>query len=231
MNSPPARRSWLGTASALATAALLGAAWLRASTAREAETHVEDVHVSGRVAASALAHTLAEEAVVPAEQLLRPRKLLTLAFLVDGDRVLLGMKKRGFGVGRWNGFGGKAGAGERALECALRETREECGLALLDARLVGVLLLFYPTERATYEVHVFKATRASGALRETEEMRPAWFARAQLPFHSMWPDDAFWMPFMLASGPGSPLFAGGFLFTPDMSTITRHWVGELSPSA
>ncbi len=37
------------------------------------------------------------------------KKLHTLVFLLDplGRRVLLGMKKRGRGAGRWNGFGGK----------------------------------------------------------------------------------------------------------------------------
>ena len=28
-------------------------------------------------------------------------------FLVERDSILLGMKKRGFGVGKYNGFGGK----------------------------------------------------------------------------------------------------------------------------
>ena len=37
----------------------------------------------------------------------RKCKLLTLVFLRNGSKVLLGMKKRGFGVGKWNGFGGK----------------------------------------------------------------------------------------------------------------------------
>ena len=31
----------------------------------------------------------------------------TLCFLLAGERILLGMKKRGLGVGKWNGFGGK----------------------------------------------------------------------------------------------------------------------------
>jgi hypothetical protein len=42
------------------------------------------------------------------------RRLLTLVFVVERDgatgaaaRVLLGWKKRGFGAGKWNGFGGK----------------------------------------------------------------------------------------------------------------------------
>ena len=40
----------------------------------------------------------------------RKIKLLTLVFLREGSKVLLGMKKRGFGVGKWNGFGGKVSA-------------------------------------------------------------------------------------------------------------------------
>ena len=74
----------------------------------------------------------------------RKIKLLTLVFLREGSKVLLGMKKRGFGVGKWNGFGGKVSAyrtesrrsslmllqveaGETIVEAAAREVREECG--------------------------------------------------------------------------------------------------------
>ena len=48
------------------------------------------------------------------------RKVLTLAFIRDGDRLLLGMKKRGFGAGKWNGFGGKVDPGETILQGAVR---------------------------------------------------------------------------------------------------------------
>ncbi|KAI5229436.1 7,8-Dihydro-8-Oxoguanine Triphosphatase, partial [Manis pentadactyla] len=34
-------------------------------------------------------------------------KLYTLVLVLQPQRVLLSMKKRGFGAGRWNGFGGK----------------------------------------------------------------------------------------------------------------------------
>ena len=37
------------------------------------------------------------------------------------------MKKRGFGVGKWNGFGGKLHANETMVECAARELHEESG--------------------------------------------------------------------------------------------------------
>lgn len=35
-------------------------------------------------------------------------KIGTLCLVTDGAKILLGMKKEGFGQGRWNGFGGKA---------------------------------------------------------------------------------------------------------------------------
>lgn len=46
-------------------------------------------------------------------------KLYTLVFVHSASKVLLGMKKRGFGIGRWNGFGGKVQAGE-SIEAAAR---------------------------------------------------------------------------------------------------------------
>ena len=48
----------------------------------------------------------------------------TLCFPVRSDgKVLLGRKKRGFGVRKWNGFGGKIEGGETFLQCAVRELR------------------------------------------------------------------------------------------------------------
>lgn len=47
-------------------------------------------------------------------------KLYTLTFVVDAGKILLGMKKRGFGAGRWNGFGGKVDPGESIEEAAKR---------------------------------------------------------------------------------------------------------------
>jgi 8-oxo-dGTP diphosphatase/2-hydroxy-dATP diphosphatase len=65
--------------------------------------------------------------------------LLTLALLEKGNKILLGMKKRGFGVGRWNGFGGKVKEGEKIEEAVKRELKEEIGiLAKKNRRERGV---------------------------------------------------------------------------------------------
>ncbi len=53
------------------------------------------------------------------------KKLLTLCIVHQHPRVLLGMKKRGFGIGHWNGFGGKVEEGESIEEAAKREVKEE----------------------------------------------------------------------------------------------------------
>lgn len=66
------------------------------------------------------------------------KKLLTLVFLREEGKVLLGMKKRGFGVGKWNGFGGKVEAGETIPDAAAREVREECGYIVKPSEL-GIL--------------------------------------------------------------------------------------------
>lgn len=47
-------------------------------------------------------------------------KILTLVLVHNAKQVLLGMKKRGFGVGRWNGFGGKVEQNESIVEAAKR---------------------------------------------------------------------------------------------------------------
>ena len=57
-----------------------------------------------------------------------PKKVLTLCVIYDDSRVLLGMKKREFGAGRWNGFGGKIKDGETIEVAAFGGVGEGGGL-------------------------------------------------------------------------------------------------------
>ncbi|KAI9018911.1 NUDIX hydrolase domain-like protein [Hyaloraphidium curvatum] len=133
-----------------------------------------------------------------------PNKQLTLLMLVEGSpdgaaprRILLGMKKRGFGKGKWNGFGGKIDPGESIAEAALREMREESGLDVLDASYVGRNIFEFVGEPLLLEVHIFRASTYAGKLLETEEMQPAWFDVADVPYDAMWLDDREWLPLLL----------------------------------
>lgn len=139
---------------------------------------------------------------------------LTLCYMCESDRILLGMKKRGFGAGRWNGFGGKVEAGETIKDAARREVREEIGVLVRALRQLGTLEFVFPSEEKAFVVHVFKADAYDGVPVETEEMRPAWFPCNAIPFDAMWPDDRYWLPLFIQDTP----FEGRFVFK-DEDTI------------
>ncbi|GLC37806.1 hypothetical protein PLESTB_001478600 [Pleodorina starrii] len=125
------------------------------------------------------------------------RKLLTLVMINDGSRVLLGYKKRGFGAGYYNGFGGKVEPGETVREAAQRELVEEACISAQDLQEAGVLVFAFDDQPQPWEVHVFAASSYVGEPAETDEMRPVWFAHEEVPFDSMWADDPIWYPYLL----------------------------------
>lgn len=122
---------------------------------------------------------------------------MTVCVVHQPPRVLLGMKKRGFGEGRWNGFGGKVKGTETVEETARRELHEEAGITPLDLEEVGVLDFEFQGKPGVLEVHFYKVTEFEGEPVESEEMRPAWFDQGEIPFDQMWPDDKFWLPIFL----------------------------------
>mmetsp|Transcript_2586 Transcript_2586/g.9152 ORF Transcript_2586/g.9152 Transcript_2586/m.9152 type:complete len:166 (+) Transcript_2586:69-566(+) len=136
-------------------------------------------------------------------------KVLTLLMVVQGRRVLLGRKKRGFGAGYWNGFGGKVEPGETVLSAALRELEEEACIAATDATHRGTLTFHFDDNPQPWKVHVFHASSYEGEPSETEEMAPEWFDVDDIPFGKMWADDPVWYPHFLAGR----LFEGEFYFT------------------
>jgi 8-oxo-dGTP pyrophosphatase MutT (NUDIX family) len=93
---------------------------------------------------------------------MQSRKVLTLLIIHQGNKLLLGMKKRGFGAGRYNGFGGKIEKDETILEGAIRETVEEAGVRPTDAKQLGIIDFEFKGDPVLLEVHLFKATTFTG---------------------------------------------------------------------
>ena len=80
-------------------------------------------------------------------------KETTLVLPIDGDpprRVLLGLKKEGFGAGKITGFGGKVEPDETPAMAAGRELKEETGIMVSDSELceVGELCFCFPRRPA-----------------------------------------------------------------------------------
>jgi len=152
----------------------------------------------------------------------------TLCLLIRENRgnkeILLAMKKRGFGVGKWNGVGGKLDPqkGDRnVIDVAVRETEEEIGVKIKDLEKVAVLNFYFPSiakEKGwNQEVHVFLVENWEGEPTETEEMTPRWFKESEIPFKKMWSDDELWLPHVL----GGKKLKGNFIFSNE-ETIEKH---------
>lgn len=126
--------------------------------------------------------------------------LLFLVKKVDGKitEVCLAMKKRGFGIGRWNGVGGKVDAGESLEEATIREAKEEIGVDAKDLQKVGEIAFSFKFKPDYNQlVHIYITESWEGEPVESEEMAPAWYSVDKIPYDIMWPDDIFWIPKVL----------------------------------
>ena len=146
------------------------------------------------------------------------KKILTLLIIHQEDKILLGMKKRGFGIGKWNGFGGKVGENETIKEATKRELFEESGLTVSIIEKMGVVDFSWEHKpEDILQVHIFKATKFSGFPIETEEMKPQWFLIKDIPYEKMWVDDKYWLPLFLEG----KKFNGKFMFN-EKNEVIKH---------
>ncbi|HXK38763.1 MAG TPA: NUDIX domain-containing protein [Candidatus Paceibacterota bacterium] len=120
----------------------------------------------------------------------------TLCFLLRGEDVCQAQKKRGFGAGKLNAYGGKFKKGESARACAVRETFEESGARIYrkDLKQVAIVATYFGRVPA-WELHVFVARKWKGEPRETVEMgKPKWSPRNALPEDEMLSIGRYWVP-------------------------------------
>lgn len=126
-------------------------------------------------------------------------KQLTLVHVFDREnkKILLGLKKTGFGKGFYNGFGGKVEINETPFECAKRECKEEANIDVLNLKKYGLLYFSFTNHNELWEVHYYCTTKFNGKIKETNEMKPIWFEYKNIPYKNMWEDDIHWMKYPL----------------------------------
>ncbi len=159
-------------------------------------------------------------------KLLRPR---TLAFLLRETDILLGLKKKGFGKNYLLGIGGKVENGETIEAAARREIAEEIYVLLPELHKVGVLNFYFPhIEDGSWDqkVHVFTATKWEGEPQESEEIKPAWFKKDNIPYENMWDDARYWLPQILTG----QSVEEEFVFDQALK-VTHHTIKPLSSNS
>jgi 8-oxo-dGTP diphosphatase/2-hydroxy-dATP diphosphatase len=153
------------------------------------------------------------------------KKVFTICVVQRGKEALLGLKKRGFGVGRWNGFGGKVKEGEKVDDAARREVLEEIGITVNDLERFGVIeFRFRAKPNEILEAHIFRSHVFLGEPKESEEMKPQWFSTDEIPYEAMWAADRYWFPLLLA---GRKFRANFFYDTPASDVIIEKTLSEV----
>ncbi len=150
-----------------------------------------------------------------------PNMRANLLFVVEDGRVLLIRKKRGLGMGKINGPGGKLEPGEDALSAAVREVEEELLIRVPKEACEEMgLLRFQFVDGLALHCVVFRAHAYHGTPTETDEAKPHWFPIDEIPFDEMWADDRHWLRPML----GGRKFEANFVFDgEEMLEMALDW--------
>lgn len=123
----------------------------------------------------------------------------TLCLLKRNNEILLAMKKRGFGEGKYNGVGGKIENSEIPEQAMIRETEEEINVTPIKYEKVGEIEFdeLYKGNKQRLVFHLYLVYEWSGNPVESEEMSPKWFDINNIPYDKMFPDDKYWLPLIL----------------------------------
>lgn len=118
-----------------------------------------------------------------------------------GPEVLLGLKKTGFGAGKWVGLGGHIEPGEKPAAAAAREVAEESSLVVPADSLQHMASIEFrfparPSWDQTAQVYVTWVYEGEPA--ESDEISPRWFGEEDMPLPLMWDDARYWLPSVLA---------------------------------
>ena len=128
-------------------------------------------------------------------------KISSICFFIKGNKIYLSNKKRGFGQGFLNGYGGKKKPDETLEMSILRELYDESGINVLFENMDKVAFIdFYEGDTHIFQCHVFFINKWQGDFKETEEMAyPELYDRDSLPFDKMWKSYREWLP-LVCSG-------------------------------
>lgn len=129
------------------------------------------------------------------ETTMKEPRLTSLCYLEkDGCYLILHRTKKEHDENgdKWIGVGGKFEYGESPGECAVRETREETGLTMLEPQFRG-LVTFVSDEWGVEYMHLFTCSKFTGSLIDCDEGKLVWLPKAELLTKKMWAGDRIFL--------------------------------------
>jgi len=122
-------------------------------------------------------------------------KKATLAIIVKDWKILLAMKKRGFGEWKFNWPWWKVEKWETPQDAMIREAYEELKIKIIDQELIWRIKFFFENNPdQDIDWYIFYVNKFEWTPQETEEMKPYWFDINKIPYDKMWEDDKIWLP-------------------------------------
>ena len=120
----------------------------------------------------------------------------------DGKYLMLHRvkKKNDVNKDKYIGIGGKLENGETPLQCALRETREETGLEVLNYAYRGILYFSCPPFEDEI-IHLFTATEFEGELIPCNEGDLRWIEKEKLKTLPLWEGDFIFFKLLEENAP------------------------------
>lgn len=125
----------------------------------------------------------------------------TLCYIEKNNQYLMlhrTLKKNDANHDKWIGVGGHIEPDETPLACILRETLEETGLTLLDAKYRG-LVHFRSDQWEDEEMHLFTATEFSGEIMPCDEGELEWIDKSRLLELTLWEGDKVFLKLLDSS--------------------------------
>ncbi|WP_025729757.1 NUDIX hydrolase [Atopobacter phocae] len=125
--------------------------------------------------------------------------LYSLIYLTHDEHVLMlyrNKKEIDINQNKWIGVGGKIEANEAPMAGAIREVKEETGIALEQLVARGVITFVYGDRLADY-MFLYTAEVPTKAVIESDEGELKWIPRNEVMNLPMWEGDRYFLPPLL----------------------------------
>jgi 8-oxo-dGTP diphosphatase len=130
-------------------------------------------------------------------------KITSLCYIENNNKYLLlnrNKKENDENKGKYIGIGGKFKEGESPFDCVKREVFEETGLKIESPIYKGIVT-FVSDQYGTEYMHLFKAEKYSGEMRNCNEGDLCWVEKENLFNYPMWEGDKIFLELMEQNRP------------------------------